>query len=230
MDLFFDSEFSVEHPVLNADESHHCIRVKRHREGEKLGITDGNGNIYQATLHHFDGKCCHFEDISIFFTPKEAKPEIHLVVAILKNADRYEWMVEKATELGVTHFHPIITKRCERSKLNTDRLLKKAISAVKQSHNPYLPYIHKPISFKEFITSTTPLPSSIFIAHFEDSISIQSIPKLKEYWILIGPEGGFDDQEIINCQKKNITNISLGTTVLRTETAAITAAALIING
>ena len=231
MELFFDTEFNQKNPVLNKEESHHCLKVKRHKPGDHIGIMDGKGSIFKGVIAAgSSSNNCIVEDVSLLYYPSK-NPEIHIGVAILKNSDRFEWMVEKATELGVGSITPLFTNRIERKKINWDRLLKKAISAVKQSNNPWLPNIHQPLSFQNFIENNIEGEQKLIAHLFDDNknqISIGSLPKTDSYTVLIGPEGGFIEAEVQLALNSGYKGFSLADNILRTETAVIAAVAQLI--
>lgn len=208
--------------MLNEAESHHCMRVKRLKFGDVIGITDGKGNIFKGSFMSFENKRCVLEDISVSYTnPK--KPEIQIAFGILKNSDRMEWMVEKLTELGTGSIQPLITQRVERKKINLERLAKKAISAIKQSHNPWLPEILSPIPLKEYLKSKKN-NNPKYIAHInEANPNLSSNDFHEAISILIGPEGGFEKTEVDQAMESGFMPFTLGPHILRTETAALAA-------
>ena len=182
-------------------------------EGDTLQITNGKGYLFEARIVDADVKKCKAEIIST--TKKHRKMYwFHLVVAPTKNNDRFEWFLDKATEIGVNEITPIICERME----------KVIQSAMKQSLQAYLPKLNKAVTFKEFIDQ--PREGLLFIAHCDDDEKMELKRRVapdKDITILIGPEGDFSRQEIITAYENGFLPVSLGENRLRTETAAIVA-------
>ncbi len=202
-------------------ESKHLIKVLRKNTGDKLVVTNGKGWIFEGVIEVINVKKC---DV-IILNAKQSAPlpyQLHIAIAPTKNIQRFEWFLEKSTEIGVTEITPIICERSERKKINNERLQKIITSALKQSLGTQLPVLHPPEKLKDFITTHSPG----FIAHCENSEKkylAESIDKKSSYTILIGPEGDFSPQEIEMALHQNNTAISLGNSRLRTETAGIVA-------
>ncbi|WP_299126925.1 16S rRNA (uracil(1498)-N(3))-methyltransferase [uncultured Winogradskyella sp.] len=225
MQLFYNAYISenVTSFSFDKDESRHIVKVLRKKIGDALHITNGKGWLFEATLTLADLKhCC------VTITSKRLQPKrnfnLHLAVAPTKMNDRYEWFLEKATEIGIEEITPIICDNSERKIVKLERFEKIIQSAMKQSLQYYLPKLNKPVHFKDFITKD--VSDHKFIAHCEDTNkkSLKSqLTKENDITILIGPEGDFSPIEIELALKANYIPITLGTTRLRTETAAITA-------
>ncbi|MFT4697158.1 MAG: 16S rRNA (uracil1498-N3)-methyltransferase [Flavobacteriaceae bacterium] len=213
-EIFFDKE-----------ESRHIIKVLRKKEGDTLHLTNGKGSFFNAILISTNPKQC-IANIEFSKKQKPLNYKLHLAVAPTKLNDRYEWFLEKATEIGITEITPIICDHSERKVIKLDRFEKKIQSAMKQSLKAYLPIIHPAISFKEFITSQENIDSKKYIAHCEETEkkSLKSSIKANEtITILIGPEGDFSPSEVANAKLHQFIPVSLGKSRLRTETAAIVA-------
>ncbi len=211
--------------LFEKEESRHIIKVLRKKVGDVLDLTDGCGNFYKATLESSNPKQCIAHIDSVEKQPKPAY-NLHLAVAPTKLNDRYEWFLEKATEIGITQITPIICDHSERKIIKPERYQKIIQSAAKQSLKAYFPILNEATSFREFIKISSETETSCFIAHCEDSKkqSLKSQLKFqKDILILIGPEGDFSTQEIDNALTNNFTPVSLGENRLRTETAAIVA-------
>lgn len=223
MQYFFEPELQNGTETLNEDESAHCIKVFRHREGDNIGLLDGHGGIYQAIIKKANPKQLSFEIINKKIVPSPSY-KIHLAIAPTKNSDRMEWLVEKLTEIGVTEISLIFTQNSERRKYRTDRLHKKVIGAIKQSKNPFLPVLHEPVDLNNFLTIDA--ADQKFIA-FVDSDNPHHLKSLaisqKKYSVLIGPEGDFTREELKLCSEKGYRKVTLGENVLRTETAGFVA-------
>jgi 16S rRNA (uracil1498-N3)-methyltransferase len=209
--------------TLNAEESLHCARVLRLGIGDPIEVSNGAGWIFRGNLVISNPKGCTVKIITKDFFPKN-RGEIHLAVAPTKNINRYEWFLEKATEIGIDEITPLICSHSERQNLRIDRLNKVISSAVKQSLNSWHPSLHEPASFAEFIKQVKECQK--FIAYVDE----QPRPHLKNLYtpgnsaiVLIGPEGDFSPDEIELSIKNGYKAVSLGASRLRTETAAVVA-------
>ena len=228
MELFYAQEVDGGYCRLDAEESGHCVRVLRHRAGDEIDVIDGLGTLYH----------CRLTDDS----PKGAEAQVletradwnahpyHLTIGCCptKNNDRFEWFVEKATELGVDCIVPLIGERSERKVYKTDRAARIALSATKQSLKARIPAIEEPVSVKEFLHR--PADGLRLIAYcFEGETLRTSIKaalssfKGTEVTVLIGPEGDFSPEEARLALENGYIPIHLGASRLRTETAAVTA-------
>ena len=225
MQLFYNPNITENTTNFNFDkeESRHIVKVLRKQIGDTLHITNGMGWLFEARLTIADIKNCSVELLSKSLQPKRDY-NLHLAVAPTKMNDRYEWFLEKATEIGVESITPIICDHSERKVVKTERFEKIIQSAMKQSLQCYLPRLNNPIAFKDLVIKDT--NSHKFIAHCEetDKKSLKSQLKAHEdYLILIGPEGDFSVKEIEIALQHNFIPVTLGETRLRTETAAIVA-------
>jgi 16S rRNA (uracil1498-N3)-methyltransferase len=228
MQLFFDPEFSPANTVLNAEESKHCIRVLRHVNGDEITILNGHGTLFTAQIIDANPKACKLEILNQ--TMENERPFcLHMVVAPTKNIDRFEWFLEKATEIGIEQITPIICEHSERKIIKPERLEKVIIAATKQSLKSYKPILNPIISFKDFIANDNSNTHK-FIAHcyntpkelLKDSYSTNT-----NVTILIGPEGDFSEEEVKRAMENGFIPVSLGKSRLRTETAAIMGCATI---
>ena len=225
MQLFYNPNLNESQTsfVFDKEESKHIIKVLRKKESDILHVTNGLGFLFKTEITIAADNKCTVKIVS--FEKQEApKFKLHLVVAPTKMNDRYEWFLEKATEIGIQEITPIICEHSERKVIKTDRFQKILESAMKQSLHYYLPKLNEPITYKEFIK--TQKSGQLFIAHCEETNkkSLKNELKSKEdVTILIGPEGDFSVKEIQLAIENNFIPVSLGTTRLRTETAAIVA-------
>lgn len=225
MQLFFNSELSQDKDQIqfSKEESKHIVRVLRKSVGDILFITNGKGNLFTSEIISADQKKCIANIISSETKPKRDY-SLHMVVAPTKINDRYEWFLEKATEIGVDSITPIYCENSERRVIKTERYEKILLSAMKQSLSCYLPKLNKAISYNDFISSKH--EGILCIAHCEDSNKMSLKKEIKpnqNITILIGPEGDFSVREIELAIEANFLPVTLGTTRLRTETAAIVA-------
>jgi 16S rRNA (uracil1498-N3)-methyltransferase len=235
MQLFYNPRLdnSASQFVLGPEESNHIVKVLRKKEGDKLLITNGKGYIFEAKIILADAKKCKAQ---ITTTTKKHRNMywFHLAVAPTKSNERFEWFLEKATEIGVDEITPIICERSERKIVKSERMQKVMQSAMKQSLQAYLPKINPAIGYKEFIDNAR--EGLLFIAHCSEDEKLELKRRVapdKDITILIGPEGDFSPSEIENAYENGFLPISLGKNRLRTETAAIVACTtvnLINNG
>lgn len=210
---------------LSEEESKHCVRVLRLTVDDCVILIDGIGGLYEAKVVLAHPKKTIVEILSKKENYQKRNYYLHLAVAPTKNIERFEWFLEKATEIGIDEITPIICDRSERKDVKIDRLIRVVTSAVKQSIKAYHPRINQPIKFKNFIEEFS-IPSQRFIAHCGEGEKkeIKEYPSSNpNYLILIGPEGDFTNQEITLAGNKNFSAITLGNSRLRTETAALEA-------
>ncbi|WP_140938612.1 16S rRNA (uracil(1498)-N(3))-methyltransferase [Sphingobacterium lumbrici] len=227
MNLFYTPEIEFHHSsfLLSEEESKHAIRVLRLSAGSIIHLVDGRGGMYKTEIIEAHPKRTSLRVIHVEENYTLSPYHLHIAVAPTKNIDRLEWFLEKATEIGLQEFTPIICAHSERKEVKTERLEKVAIAAMKQSLKAYLPKINPAISFAKFIDSQQQDVQSIkAIAHCVDSDKkyiTNSFSKGENYLILIGPEGDFSEQEIQYALQAGYTPLSLGAARLRTETAAL---------
>lgn len=225
MQLFFNPDISENTTqfTFEREESKHIVKVLRKNIGDTLYITNGKGWLFIAEISMPNINKCTAKIISQKQQPKRDY-NLHLAVAPTKINDRYEWFLEKATEIGIDSITPIICDHSERKVIKPERFQRILQSAMKQSLNCYLPKLNDAISFKDFINLN--FEGDLFIAHCEEtdrkSLKQQLNPKT-DITILIGPEGDFSVKEITEALKNNFIPVTLGETRLRTETAAIVA-------
>jgi len=225
MQLFYNPTITenTEGFVFDKEESKHIVKVMRKKQGDILFVTNGLGFLFKTEIIiAMDTKC----SVKIVSSEKSQPLQynLHLAVAPTKMNDRYEWFLEKATEMGISEITPVICDHSERKFIKTDRFDKIIQSAMKQSLQYYLPKLNEPISFKDFIKIKN--DGLNLIAHCEETEkkSLKDILKPSEdITILIGPEGDFSDKEIKMALENNYIAVSLGNTRLRTETAAVVA-------
>jgi 16S rRNA (uracil1498-N3)-methyltransferase len=209
--------------VFDKEESKHIIKVLRKKESDILFVTNGLGCLFKTEIALASDNKCTVNIIS-FEKQESSKFHLHLAVAPTKMNERYEWFLEKATEIGIHEITPIICEHSERKVIKTDRFQKIIESAMKQSLHYYLPKFNEPISFKDFIKSQK--SGQLFIAHCEETNKKTLKNELnpnEDVTILIGPEGDFSFKEIQLALENSFIPVSLGNTRLRTETAAIVA-------
>ena len=220
--------FYLENPkdqiILSAEESKHATKVLRKKEGDILDFTDGKGYFYKAKITVADTRKCRLEIISSEQKEKQHNYHLHIAIAPTKNMDRFEWFLEKATEIGIDEITPIICSRSERKVIKTERCNRILLSAMKQSLKFHVPKLNEAISLNDFIKQD--FEGTKYIAHCEEGNKTELKEKKKEKrtLILIGPEGDFSATEIEMVLQYQFKAVSLGTSRLRTETAGIIAA------
>ena len=225
MQLFYNSEIKQGEStfIFDKEESKHIIKVLRKKEGDILHVTNGLGFLFTTEITIASDTKCTVK-INSFEKQETPKFHLHLAVAPTKMNERYEWFLEKATEIGIQEITPIICEHSERKVIKIDRFQKILESAMKQSLHYYLPKLNEPILFKDFIKQKH--NGQLFLAHCEetDKKSLKNELKSNEnVTILIGPEGDFSVKEIQVAIDNKFIPVSLGATRLRTETAALVA-------
>ncbi len=217
--------------MLDEDTSRHIVSVLRMKPGELLHLTDGKGNLFTAAVADDHKKKCTVAINNVQYV-EPAPGKITIAISILKNSSRFEWFLEKATEIGITEIVPLLCERTEREKFRRDRLMHILASAMLQSQQCWLPVLHEPIGYgllfkQEEIIKT----SQKFIAHCiaEEKRNLADLinESLPSRIILIGPEGDFTREEVDLAIEQHFLPVSLGDTRLRAETAGMVAAALL---
>ncbi|MBT6815620.1 MAG: 16S rRNA (uracil(1498)-N(3))-methyltransferase [Flavobacteriales bacterium] len=228
MQLFF-TENTENDFTISSEESKHITRVLRKKEGDILNFTDGKGNLLVSEITSSDTKKTRVKVIEKIKKEKGHDYYLHIAIAPTKNMDRFEWFLEKATEIGIDEITPIICDRSERKVVKTERCNRILLSAMKQSLKYRLPKLNESISFTDFIQKN--FDGSKYIAHCEqgEKIELKEKNTEKRTLILIGPEGDFSATEIKKAANNNYQSISLGNSRLRTETAGVVSATTINN-
>lgn len=219
---FYTNLISGNTAVFPETELRHAIIALRFGMGDSIEFTDGEGGLYKGVISHIGKREFAAEIQSRELTEK--KPGLHILCGIIKSAERMEWLVEKCTELGVQKISFVGTGNSERAKVNTERLMKVAVAAMKQSHSVFLP---------EVVTATwneaMEIPGKKYIAWVSvkqfvswSDVVRKGVPTS----LFIGPEGDFTTDEIRICLDHGFTPVSLGPQVLRTETACMAASSV----
>lgn len=225
--LFYQPDILAGAHHLDEEESRHAAKVLRLTTGSEITVTDGKGHLVVATIAALHAKRC---DLEIRATKSVARRpfEIGIAIAPTKHIDRTEWFVEKAVELGVEHIHFFHSRYSERRSINLERLQKKAVSAMKQSQQAWLPAITEIAPLSKLLTN--PSADSKFIAHVDATNPLhlkQAAEPNKKYLVLIGPEGDFSSEELSAAMEAGFSKVSLGPNRLRTETAGVMACAIL---
>lgn len=221
---------TTETVMLDEDTSKHVIQVLRMQNGEQLNLTDGKGNLYTTEIIDGHKKRCSVKIISTIQRQPSQK-KITIAISLVKNTSRFEWFLEKATEIGVHEIIPLICERTEKQHFRFDRMKGILISAMLQSQQCWLPVLSELVKCSKFLTNE--YAGQKFIAHCEDEQNKKSlhqhISTSTHQLICIGPEGDFTKQEIAQALQHDFIPVALGNTRLRTETAGIVAATLLCN-
>lgn len=208
--------------TLGKEESQHLIKVLRQKEGDKVHLTDGLGNLFEAEILEANPKSCILKVISTQEEYNKRDYYLHVAIAPTKNIARIEWFLEKATEMGIDEITPIICQHSERENIKHERLEKIIISAMKQSLKAYMPKLNETTPLLQLIKNSTETHKLIGYCVGENRNQIKDIYKPKEsVLIVIGPEGDFSEKEVQEALKNNFQTITLGKERLRTETAGL---------
>lgn len=248
--IFFEEDISDQSSfVLTEETSKHIIQVLRMKKGEQIQLTNGKGKIINAEIISEHKKSTEIKVISTSNITHRTSG-ISIAISLVKNNSRFEWFLEKATEIGVSEIIPLLCERTEKQNFRHDRMKNILISAMLQSQQAWLPKLHQPTKFNEIMKTSQPYK---FIAHCDEdkkvnltnviinknSATSKVLPNgeparitgldgdLGGAIILIGPEGDFTKQEIDLAVRNDFIPVSLGATRLRTETAGIVAAVLL---
>jgi len=229
--LFYTPHIESGFARLDEEESRHLLTVLRRQPGDRLRLTDGRGSFYEAELAEVGKKHALARILSQETPEPERVGRLHLAVAPTKQMERYEWMLEKTTELGVDEITPLLCKRSERDTVRADRLEKILVSAMKQSLRPRLPLLHPPTAFQQLVKNATAPQRRIAwcapdpLPHLKSALRTD-----QDALVLIGPEGDFTPEEVAWAAQHGFTGVSLGSARLRTETAGVLAAAVFLLG
>lgn len=224
MNLFYAPNITskTDFYTFDKDESRHIIKSLRKKNGDILFLTDGRGNRFEAKIISSDPK---HTQVKILSSTKENKRpyRIHVAIAPIKSNDRFEWFLEKAVETGIDEITPLLTRYSERKKINLNRYDKIIVSAMKQSLQVYKPKLNDLTRFEQFITQDY-RQSQKFMAYCQAEQSMtDTFSKEQNILILIGPEGGFSDEEVRKAQANGFIPVKISPNRLRTETAGLVA-------
>ena len=229
MNLFYSEDIKENSKeIFLRDQEHtHLVKSLRFDINEIVFITDGKGNKYEAKLVEKERNISKLEIINKF-TKSEKKLELSIAISPIKKSNRFEWFLEKVTEIGISSIYPIVCDHSEKTSLNINRAKKILISSMKQSLQTYLPEIYEPTDFNSFVTN-----------YFKNSLNLIATNKTdfnpkpfsefagaENTLIMIGPEGGFSNDELLIAKNAKFTAVSLGNNRLRTETAGVACAML----
>lgn len=224
MQLFYTTNIQMNIAIINGQENIHLTKVLRKNVGDEVFICNGEGGLFKAVLSSTSKKESVLDILETIEQQTENPSQLILAVAPTKNMDRYEWMIEKAVEIGVNKILPFYSQNSERRRLKLERLEGIAVAAMKQSKTLFLPIIAEPVKYKDLLTQD--FSEQKFIAYLRDNTGdvSTSFPQLKPELstvVLIGPEGGFTVEEAEQAVKNKFKTLSLGSKRLRTETAGV---------
>lgn len=225
--IFFQEEITIAPTfALNYETSKHVIQVLKMKTGNQIQLTNGKGQLLTAEIIDPDKRSTRVKNITVSNTPA-SQSQISIALSLLKNTSRFEWFIEKATELGVSEIIPMICARTERPHFRQDRMRNIMISAMLQSRQVWMPSFGEPVTFDEVVKES--LHQNKFIAHCDegDKRQLSQQSKSVSSLILIGPEGDFTNEEISLAIENKFIPVSLGSTRLRSETAGVAAATLL---
>ncbi len=225
MNLYYCPDIQTDIYNLPEEEARHAVQVLRSKVGERVQLIDGKGGFFEAEIAEIGKKFCTVRVLSKNENYGKRPFQLHIAAAPTKNIDRYEWFLEKATEIGIDKISPLLCDFSERKIIKNERLEAVTIAAMKQSYKAYKPDISELTKFSDFIKNTK-FEGQKFIAHCYESEKkhLKNIYKSgSDALILIGPEGDFSPKEIALAKQHGFTEISLSPARLRTETAAVVA-------
>ncbi|MBC7534190.1 MAG: 16S rRNA (uracil(1498)-N(3))-methyltransferase [Ferruginibacter sp.] len=229
--FFYNEEINtgLSQLVLNEETSKHVVQVLRMKVGERLQITDGKGNLFTTEIMDDHKKKAAVKILSSTFV-KPSEKKISIAISLVKNASRFEWFLEKATEIGVNEIIPLLCTRTEKQHFRFERMNGILVSAMLQSQQAWLPVLHEPVRFDDLMMRQFD-DCKKYIAHCLPTGNKESLqnnnPPSPHQLILIGPEGDFTIHEIEQAVQNDFAPVALGGTRLRTETAGIVAATLL---
>jgi len=225
MHLFYTPDVEeVDIYQLSEEESKHAVRVLRLNLGDEVYLTDGNGLLIQAEIIENHPKHCKLKLIKRISHFNKRNYKLHIAVAPTKNTTRFEWFLEKATEIGIDEITPLICEHSERNVVKTERLNKVITAALKQSLKAYHPKLHEPKKFSAVLKEQKEVKMLLAWcqANKEDRIE-NVVAEQEDLVIFIGPEGGFSKKEIEEAKAAGVHLVSISSSRLRTETAALVA-------
>jgi 16S rRNA (uracil1498-N3)-methyltransferase len=216
--------------LLDGEEARHAAKVLRKKPGDNLDVIDGSGTLFHCKITAIDRDKLVAAVTGCEVDFGKVPYELHLAIAPTKNMDRLEWLLEKATEMGLASVTPLVTKNSERIRLREDRLQRILISAAKQSYKGHVPTLHPLVKFEAFIKQ--PFAGQRFLAHCYESPRksfAAVVDATKPVQICIGPEGDFTTLEVETAVKNGFEAVSLGASRLRTETAGLVGVSVLYN-
>lgn len=230
MQYFYSDNIINNTVILNEEESKHCIKVLRHKLNDNIFVIDGFGNLFSCQITDANYNNCKLQILNQQVINKR-NYNLHIAISPIKNIDRFEWFIEKSTEIGVDEITPIICNKTEKLKIKCERVNRILLSATKQSLNAKIPKFNESIKFNNFIELQK---NNIDFQKYIAYCKVDATENLKNQYvknsntiIIIGPEGDFTDNEVKFAIENSFKPISLGINRLRTETAGVIACSTI---
>jgi len=221
MNLFYSPHIQGDTHLLDESESRHAIRVLRLMKGEKVVLVDGCGGWYEAVIEEDHPRRCLLRIQSQQQDYQALGYSLHLAVSPTKNLERFEWFLEKSTEIGISEITPLICHRTERKQVKLERLERILVSAMKQSLKAYKPVLNDPVSFERFVALGHRGTRGIASCFGNERIGMEQLDAAGSFTLLVGPEGDFTEQELRGAMEAGFSSFHLGPSRLRTETAAV---------
>lgn len=222
--LFYAPKIGGDFYTLDKDDSSHLVRVMRAQKDETVYVTDGNGSIFECKIVDPNPKKCQLEIIKQVAGIDQRNYQLQIAIAPTKNINRFEWFLEKSTEIGIDKIKPVLCEHSERKVIKPDRLNRVITAAMKQSLKSHHPELDDLMSFTDVVKA--PFIGQKFIAYVDTNIENELVNICKsntDTIVLIGPEGDFSKQEVQIAMENGFVPVKLGPSRLRTETAGIVA-------
>jgi 16S rRNA (uracil1498-N3)-methyltransferase len=223
MQIFYTPDISGIEYTFSEDESKHAIRVLRMSEGGEIYLVDGKGTFFEAVIADAHPKRCKILVRNVVTDYEKRNYHLHIAISPLKNPDRFEWFLEKATEIGIDEITPLLCERTEKKNLNPERANRIIESAMKQSIKAYHPLLNPILKFTDFVKNANEGVKMIATCEGDRRLIRQCYSPGQKALILIGPEGDFTEEEVALAKLNGFDTITLGTSRLRTETAGMAA-------
>lgn len=225
MQIFYCVEISHGRALFSREESRHCLKVLRMRDGEEITFTDGLGNLYKGVINEADPSAMSATVTSVKHDYGKREYRLHIAISPLKNDDRLEWFIEKAVETGIDEITPLLCARTEKNRIRRERLEGLILSAMKQSVKCHLPQLNSPVGFNDFIAGGYPGKRIIASCDpaFERIPVTSAFSRGDDVVMMIGPEGDFTAGEVSAALQTGFQPVHIGPSRLRTETAGVVA-------
>lgn len=223
MQIFYTPDITGLEYTFSEDESKHAIRVLRLNLGEEVHLVDGKGNFFEAIISDAHPKRCKILVKNVINNYEKRNYHLHIAISPLKNPDRFEWFLEKATEIGIDEITPLLCERSEKKNVNPDRSNRIIESAMKQSIKAFHPVLHPLTKVSDLVKAAAEDVKMIACCEGNRRFIRECYKPGQQAIILIGPEGDFTDEEVSLAQSNGFIPVSMGESRLRTETAGIVA-------
>lgn len=224
MFIFYDPDLNEHTDFLDRESSHHAIRVLRLNKGEMVRVTDGHGSMARVEIIEANPEQCSIRIRELVHSYRKRPYHLHVALAPTKSSDRFEWFLEKATEIGIDEITPLLCDHSERKQIRHERSVKILQTAMLQAGHAFLPVLHPMARFQDFLKVQQ--GHAMYIAHCKSAGLPHLVQKTKpgeDAIVFIGPEGDFSEAEIARARQQGALDVSLGSSRLRTETAGLVA-------